>query len=288
MDILSIDTIPGGVYNGCHTKGVTMGAIDDILGTLTDDAPVSDIRVCAFWTAVVSGDGVPRCGLASTLHPGQHAGRTLVPQSGDLLQQSALQLAELVRSQSPLEASIGMAAVNSLITVDTASCVQVNGGDLAKERGHGKKIAVVGHFPFVAEFRKIAQTCWVLEQRPQPGDLPADRAADILPQADVVVLTGTSVMNHTFDELMSLCSPDAFVVALGPSTPLSPVLFDYGVDVIAGLSGRRYRYYTAIHQPGGNVQTSAGCEVREHARRSIEKSTNFVGLLRHSGEENGC
>jgi uncharacterized protein (DUF4213/DUF364 family) len=56
----------------------------------------------------------------------------------------------------------------------------------------------------------------------------------VLPQADVVALTGTSLINHTFDDLIGLCRPDAFVIVLGGSTPLSPVLFDYGVDAIAG------------------------------------------------------
>ena len=57
---------------------------------------------------------------------------------------------------------------------------------------------------------------------------------EVLPQADVVALTGTSIMNHTFEGLMELIRRDAFVVALGPSTPLSPLLFDYGVDAISG------------------------------------------------------
>jgi uncharacterized protein (DUF4213/DUF364 family) len=52
-------------------------------------------------------------------------------------------------------------------------------------------------------------------------------------QADVVAITGTSLINHTFEDLIELCRPDAFVLVLGPTTPFSPVLFDYGADVIS-------------------------------------------------------
>ena len=50
----------------------------------------------------------------------------------------------------------------------------------------------------------------------------------------MVAITGTTLINHTFEELIGLCRPDAFVLVLGPTTPLSPVLFDYGADVISG------------------------------------------------------
>jgi uncharacterized protein (DUF4213/DUF364 family) len=74
----------------------------------------------------------------------------------------------------------------------------------------------------------------VLELHPRPGDLPAERAAELLPQADVVALTGTSLVNHTFDPLIDACRPDASVILLGASAPLTPVLFERGVDVVAG------------------------------------------------------
>jgi uncharacterized protein (DUF4213/DUF364 family) len=107
------------------------------------------------------------------------------------------------------------------------------------ERGAGRRVAIVGHFPFVERVRRVAAECWVLELHPRPGDLSAERAAEVLPQADVVALTGTSLINHTFDELIALCQPDAgnrkaHVILLGGSAPLSSVLFGYGVDVIAG------------------------------------------------------
>jgi len=69
---------------------------------------------------------------------------------------------------------------------------------------------------------------------PRAGDLPAEQAAKVLPEADVVALTGTSLMNRTFDDLIRLCRPDAFVVLLGPSAPLASVMFDLGVDAVSG------------------------------------------------------
>ena len=212
-----------------------MSIIDDLLASLGSDAPVREVRVCAFWTAVVLGDG--RCGLASTLRPDepQCAGPApLVPRAGHLLDYSALELARYARSESLLEASIGMAAMNSLMEVDESHCVELNAGDVILKEGAGRRVVIVGHFPFTPRVREAAERLWVLEKRPLEGDLPADMAAEVLPQADVAAITGTSLINHTFEELMKLCRSDALVIILGPSAPLSPLLFDYGVDIICG------------------------------------------------------
>jgi len=209
--------------------------IDDLIASLRGDAPLSEVRVCAFWTAVVLEDG--RSGLASTLRPDepQCAGPVpLVPRAGHLLECSALELAEYAKSDSLLEASIGMAAVNSLMEIDESRCVDLNAGEVISKEGAGRKVAIVGHFPFIPQVREAAEKLWVLEKRPLAGDLPADMAAEVLPQADVAAITGTSLINHTFEGLMQLCRPDALVIVLGPSAPLSPLLFDYGVDVICG------------------------------------------------------
>jgi len=49
-----------------------------------------------------------------------------------------------------------------------------------------------------------------------------------------VGVTGSALTNHTMDHLLSICNPNAYVAVLGDRTPLSPVLFDYGVDAISG------------------------------------------------------
>lgn len=93
-------------------------------------------------------------------------------------------------------------------------------------------MAVVGHFPFTERVRAISAHLDVLELNPTTGDLPASAALDVIPQADLVAITGMSFINHTVENLLKLCSPLASVLVLGASTPLSPVLFDYGVDYI--------------------------------------------------------
>jgi len=208
----------------------------DLLAALPDDAPV--LRVCsgAFWTAVVvDKGGRPRCGLASTLRGDdhhQHGGSSPVAEAGRLHRRSGRELAQLLLSDSTLEASIGMAAVNALLPVDENACSELNADEVIVERGAGRRVAVVGHFPFIQRLRQVVGELWVLEQR--PGDLPAEAATEVLPQADVVAITGTSLINHTFEELVRLCRPEAFVLILGPSTPLSPLLFRYGVHALSG------------------------------------------------------
>jgi uncharacterized protein (DUF4213/DUF364 family) len=173
--------------------------------------------------------------LASTVGPNAHEhGATFVRDVGTLTGRSARELAKLAYSDSPLEAGIGMAGINSLLDVDEARCRELNAGDLLIERGRGKKVALAGHFPFVPALREAAGRLWVLELRPQPGDVDAEEAEAVIPQADIVAITGSAFINHTVEHLLSLCRPESFVVVLGPTTPLSPILFDYGADVISG------------------------------------------------------
>lgn len=207
-----------------------MNAIDDIISTIKEDSPVSEVRACVFWTAVLSKN----CGLASTLREhGPHHGVSPVPEAGSLAKKTALGLAAHAHSDSLPLASIGIAAINSLIEIDMNRCVEKNAFEILREKGKGKTIAVVGHFPFVPKLEKIAAKLYVLEKHPVEDDLTEEKAVEILPNADVVAITGTSLINHTFDKLTALCQ-NSFVIVLGPSTPLSPVLFDYGVDVISG------------------------------------------------------
>jgi hypothetical protein len=74
----------------------------------------------------------------------------------------------------------------------------------------------------------------VLEEHPRPGDLHASAAPEVLPGAEVVVITGMAFVNRSLADLLRLCSTYAQVVVAGPSTPLSPALFEHGVHRLCG------------------------------------------------------
>ena len=209
-----------------------MQILNDIISSLTVDSPVREVRTCTYWTAVISQN----CGLASTFRdecPAEHD--KPVWDAGKLTQKSAKELAQYVESDNLLEATIGMAAVNSLINVDEGKCVELNAFDVIAERGEGKNIAVIGHFPFIPKLRKIAKELWVLEKRPQPGDLTEDMTPEVLGKADLVAISATTIINHTLEELLHYCKKDAFKIMLGPTTPMSHVMFDHSLDVISGV-----------------------------------------------------
>jgi uncharacterized protein (DUF4213/DUF364 family) len=205
--------------------------LDELIAALDFNAKVRDIRQGVFHTAVLSR----HCGLAATLpRDALRQEPPLVRQAGMLLSWGAQELVQMAHSDRILEASIGMAAINSLIQIDEAVCTELNASELILEKGQGKRVAVVGHFPFLPRVREEAETLWVIEKNPKEGDLEESEAERVIPQADVVALTGTTLTNHTLEHLLALCDPKAYVLMLGDTVPLSPVLFDVGVHALSG------------------------------------------------------
>jgi uncharacterized protein (DUF4213/DUF364 family) len=205
--------------------------IEAVTSTLNMEAPVKDIRLGLFHSAVLTR----KCGLAATLpRDALRQDPPLMKEPGTLLSKSASELVRMTRSTSLLESVIGMAALNSLLNIDESLCRDLNARELIAEKGQDKKVVIVGHFPFIPDLRKNVKELKVIEKNPREGDLPESEAENVIPEADVVGITGTAFTNHTISSLLELCRPRAFVVVLGDSAPLSPVLFDYGIDAVSG------------------------------------------------------
>jgi uncharacterized protein (DUF4213/DUF364 family) len=195
------------------------------------------IHAGLYWTAVtVEVEGGIRCGLAATVgdESHHHTDEASVPGAGYLAELSTRELAQLVHSASLPEVSIGLAAVNALLPRQPHLWVDLHSKEVLARLGAGRNVVMVGHFPYVPELRPRVGKLWVLEQNPQEGDLPASAAPEIIPQADVLAITAMTLLNHTFDDLMALRRAGIPTLIVGPSTPLSPVMFEMGATILSG------------------------------------------------------
>ncbi|MBN2702219.1 MAG: hypothetical protein JXR29_12305, partial [Methylothermaceae bacterium] len=99
-------------------------------------------------------------------------------------------------------------------------------------RLQGKRVAVVGRYPGLERYAESLDLI-VLERNPGAGDLPDPACEYVLPEAEWVFLTGSSLPNKTFPRLAEL-SRNANLVLMGPTVPWLTELRDFGVDFIAG------------------------------------------------------
>ena len=207
-----------------------MRLLEEIIETLPGESRIEEVHICAFDIAVKSLDW----GLSSSFRdPCSGSSPAWVRRAGELIGMEARELARYALSGRLLEASLGMAALNSLTDVSGFSFQEINAARLVLDHGRGKNVVIVGDFPFLNKLRPEVKNLWVISREPWEGQEGLEEARDLLARADVAAITGSSFINHTAEELLSYC-PQAYTVMLGPSTPFSPVLFKYGVDAICG------------------------------------------------------
>jgi uncharacterized protein (DUF4213/DUF364 family) len=198
---------------------------DDLLESVAQrDCPVKRVCVGLHWTVVES----EYTGMAHTFKTGN---KVELRSSGALVGQSALELTRRLRSWEPLEASLGLAALNSLIQ---PTGKPGNVFDHILGLAAGKTVTVIGRFPANDQIARVAGHVHFLELDPQDGELPAYACEEVVPESDLVVITATALINKTLPRLLEL-SRDATGVVLGPSTPMNDVLFRHGADILAGV-----------------------------------------------------
>ncbi len=154
-----------------------------------------------------------------------------IENAGELTSCKISDLTKRILSWKPLEASIGVAAINSLIEPRGK---KGNIKDYIREKSRGKIVTFVGRFPFYKEISEIAKKSFLLEINAFGDELPSFACEEILPKSDVNVISATALINHSLQRLLEL-GQNGINIVLGPTTPLSPVLFDFGADVLAGV-----------------------------------------------------
>lgn len=207
---------------------------DQIISCLIDEVITSRVNDFAIYRHTVYVDSM-NVGLASMANANPC---TDIANIGKMHEMTTKELAEMMHSGEIIEAAIGLAAINASLDRDKLRnrLVNINAIDILLEKGQGKNVSIIGHFPFAEKLikNKSCKNVWVFELNPKsPDDLSSDLFPKFVPQSDVVLISGTTLINHTFHNISGLCK-DSYNILLGPSTPLTPSLFDFGINAICG------------------------------------------------------
>lgn len=157
-------------------------------------------------------------------------------------------------SDDPLKTATAMAALNAL----SASCWEREPARYEMQFGADAQdlvrmppecsVAVVGALvPTLRALKKRGGTWWVIEQDPRtlkreelPHYVPAAESEPIIREADALVITGVTLLNHTLEGILAAARPDAEIAVLGPTASLLPEpLFARGVRIVGGVWVRK-------------------------------------------------
>lgn len=215
---------------------------DEMIAQIPEDLIVDEVMVGTSRTMVRTGTNI---GIAMTLN------ETTIPPTlkHSLINAKLKDAAAAIKSWNFIEASIGLAAINAYYNSKehiTKNIVKshikiecdISNKDVFEsysESIKGKKIAVIGHFHNIEHHLGSNNQLSILERNPKYGDYPDTSCEYLLPEQDYVFITGCAFINKTMPRLLEL-SQNTKVILVGPSVPMTPLLFDYGVFELSGFT----------------------------------------------------
>ena len=202
-----------------------------IAAGVKSEESISSAHFGKWWSMVESGN---MQGIAMST-----PGESIAPMYERMEGLSLKEAAKAVSSWNLSEASLALAAANAYY--NSPERLEALGAfepyDNYCTAGlelEGRTVALIGHLRGPAELREKAKQVYIIERSPLPGDYP-DAACDfILPKCDLVLITGSSLINKTLPHLLELCK-NAYTILIGPSVPMCPELLELGIDRLSGM-----------------------------------------------------
>lgn len=203
----------------------------------------TDELVCGYpHTYVRSGEG---SGIA-----GIRLFETRMPMfTKDLIGMPLREVASCIKSWNFIEASVGLAAINAYYNnpkvakengVEFSEAMRVEDRKfdpfiMSQNEVRGKKVAVIGHFPYLQRLMEPICDLAIIETDPGEGDYPFSASEYLLTECDYVFMTSSCLIDKTLPRLLELSGNAKRVTLVSPGTPLAPQLFDFGIDVLSGF-----------------------------------------------------
>jgi len=229
--------------------------VQNELGSSLSDMRVEGLVVGVFFTGIkLTGKffGMARTPIEelpeAVCCPGSVA---RMPRAGELRKEKVTDLMLWASDRNVLKAAVGVATLNALSRClwekkGFPGCQMIESKDAFDllNFSSAKRVALVGAFgPYIRRLARMNVELSVLENNPRSlADeavryfCPAEQASIVLPRSDVVILTGSTLVNQTIDELLSLVPRNGQVAVVGPTASLHPQpFFRRGVSVMGGV-----------------------------------------------------
>ena len=195
----------------------------------------ADIRIGLGYTAVLLDNG--NCGLAYTLHEKEYESCCVMPDAGRLAGRKAADLIPWIKSPDVTTSAVGLATLNAILPTPSAA-VESDILDLFSFSPEDT-VGMIGYFgPLVEPIKKHVRALHIFERKAEPEYeiLPESATRDLLPKCQAIIMSATTILNHTMDGLLDLSKNAREIAILGPSTPFIPEIFSrYGVTILSGI-----------------------------------------------------
>jgi uncharacterized protein (DUF4213/DUF364 family) len=212
--------------------GIERQLVDDLLRTMDrPSAVIADIAVGSNFIGVRAEDNGSVCtGLASALGAVPTVKERMMVD--EMIGKPLHAAAQWLKAPGPFSISIGAAALNAGIN-PPQNQPDIEASRIMAEKGKHDETVLVGEFPFTDWLRRQVKTLYLFELQKVAGRTPPDQWDEILGRCKVLGLTGTTLITRAMATYLQK-APHAYTIVIGPTTPLSPVLFSHGADVLAG------------------------------------------------------
>ncbi len=242
---------------------VKRNIIQEILEVIEDQASikiVKDIRIGLCYTAVLLDDG--QLGLAYTFHS-HNVSPCLKPfESGKIKGKNAMEVARYASSDNLLESSVGLAAINAIVNKQIENTIEGDILDVITLKS-SDTVGMVGFFgPLIEPLKKSAKKIYIFEKKDItnfPDLYPAEKAFEMLPGCDVIIISATTLINKTIDSLISTSKDARETIILGATTPFLPNIFSTrGVTMLSGIEVTDKNRMLQIVSEGGGMRDFKG------------------------------
>lgn len=217
------------------------------------DCRVEDIRIGLGYAGVKLEGAM--LGVAAVLRHEIAPGCSTLDRAGTLKGSQASELLRyLVEGKNQLSKTIGLATANALIDLKAPE-KEDDSIDLMNLSPHDH-VAMVGLFkPLVRKIQDTGAELSIIEKNPARAEVfDSNTTGKILKDCTVAIITATSIINGTLEDIVNRLGTPRRAVLLGPSTPLCSDIFqDTRLTHLGGSAIENHDKILQIISEGGGT-----------------------------------